>query len=442
MVHALLTTGRKLEQIAGTNFRLISRGADVANAPPGLLKREGKWNWWLPAGGPERKEVQESLAMLPTCPNIWLPVSVAVKPLIDRCLKKRGLQPHAGPQPLFLTSPNTLRRRVLAILTSRPAGEPKARRSATTVESAERWLLREIAQTAGGDVGAASLITGRTQTLAKPMTYYGALRIPQAISIHQRATRKADPHSHDEFPTTLARLSIGDPDTPKDESVRSLIDRVAADLRRPELDLTAAHLTMMRYTCALLAFALALRGRGGLPSSSAVDARTGFCQVHDKYRSDPTYARLLWVPEVAREQMRLYDEHLQRLSGLLGPAARQQLTQLMTQTTGTAALFAVLCGDRIEPVELRTVLLDMQEVGWPGRENAGRHWLRSKLSGRCSSETLGAFFGHWQKGVDPWSTTSALDPLAYRADLQRCLDTILHEVGWRPLPSPLARRRA
>ena len=273
MVHALLTTGRKAEQLADTNFRLISRGANVANAPPGLIKREGKWSWWLPAGGPERKKVEPSPAMLPTCPNLWLPVSAAVRPLIDRCLKKRGLQPHAGPQPLFLTPPHTLRRRVLAILTSRPAGAPKARRSATTVESAERWLLREIAQTAGGDVGAASLITGRTQTLAKPMTYYGALSIPRAISIHERATRRADRHDHDEFPTSLAGLSIGDPDTPKDASVQSLIVRLAADLRCPARDLAAVHRAMIRYTCALLAFALALRGRGALPSFSAVDVR-------------------------------------------------------------------------------------------------------------------------------------------------------------------------
>lgn len=438
MVHALLTTGRKLDQIAGINFRLIGRGADVASAPSGLLKRQGKWNWWLPAGGPERREIQASPAMLPTCPNLWLPVSAAVRPLIDRCLKKRGLQPHAGPQPLFLTPPHTLKRRVLAILTSRPAGAPKARRSATTVESAERWLLRQIAQTAGGDVGAASLITGRTQTLARPMTYYGALSIPQAISIHERATRRADRHDHDEFPTSLAGLSIGDPDTPKDASVRSLIVRLAADLQGPARNLTAAHGAMTRYTCALLAFALALRGRGTLPSFSAVDVRTGFCQVHDKFRGDPTHARLLWIPQVALEQMRLYDAHLQRLSELLGPAAREWLTRSTSQVAAAAPLFSVLGDDRIEPVELRSVLLGMQNAGWPGRENAGRHWLRSKLSGRCSGETLGAFFGHWQKGVDPWAATSALDPLVYRADLQHSLDPILQKAEWRPRASPLA----
>ena len=62
---------------------------------------------------------------------------------------------------------------------------------------------------------------------------------------------------------------------------------------------------------------------------------------------------------------------------------------------------------------------------WKLASNAGRHRLRNKLVGLCSTETLHAFFGHWQTGTHPWLTSSCLDPQVYRADLVRSLPRIL-----------------
>lgn len=437
MVRALITTGRPLELLAGLTFRAVQRGSAVAGLPPGLIYRERQWSWWLPSGKPAVTRVPDKTSMVPISPNIWLPVSTGMAPLLKRCLEARRIQPSAELLPLFVTPEATIQRRVLAILQSRPLGAQKARRSATTVESTHRWLPRVIAQGAGGDPAAASLITGRNQTLARPMTHYGALQLPEAINIHADATRAVDRHHHSEYPAELAALSIGDPQTPTDKAVRDMAQQLAACLVRRGLGEATTHGAMMRHTCALVSFALALRGSGQLPAFKSVDQRTGFCQVHDKYRDDPRQARLMWVPKVARDQLLMYEEHLGRLEQWLGTAARAQLAALRDDPESGAPLFWVRDRYRLEFVDLKKVLLSATSFGWRGRENAGRHWLRSKLSGRCSAETLGAYFGHWQQGVDPWGATSSLDPLSYRADLERCLDTLLRDAGWRAMPTPL-----
>ncbi|WP_457848462.1 hypothetical protein, partial [Staphylococcus aureus] len=61
---------------------------------------------------------------------------------------------------------------------------------------------------------------------------------------------------------------------------------------------------------------------------------------------------------------------------------------------------------------------------WGLPKNAGRHWLRAKLVGRCSTESLHAFYGHGPVSDGSWDEMSALDPSAYRADLARVLDTV------------------
>lgn len=435
MVRALITTGRSFDLLASLSFRQVSAGAAVAGLPPALIRRGRYWSWWLRSGEPDLKKVPDRAGMEPTSPHLWLPVSVGFLALMQRCLILRAVQPSAAMLPLLATHPEVIRKRVEAILASRPLHDPKARRSASTIESTERWLLRTISQKAGSDVGAASLITGRKQALARSMTYYGALKVPKAIAMHAAATRVVDKHSHGEYPSELAAVSIGDPTTPTDKTVQTLSQTLASKLTQSQ-DVASIHHAMTDYTCALVSFALALRGRGALPDYGSIDRRTGFCQIHDKNHSDPHQARMVWVPNVARDQLQMYAIHLEKLADQLSAEARAEIDKWQCHSKAAAPLFRVPSLDRLDRIDLKGVLLSTKEAGWRGRENAGRHWLRAKLTGRCSAETLGAFFGHWHHGVEPWGLTSSLDPLAYRADLERSLDPIMSEAGWRAMASP------
>jgi hypothetical protein len=436
MVRAILTTGRPLELLAKLNFEAIGRGDRVASLPSGLYFWDRRWNWWLTAGAPVLKESEQGPDMDPTSPNIWLPISSNFAVALKRCLILRKVYQNAQSQPLFITSTTSLRSRALAILEMRAVHGSKARRSASTIESAERWLPRALAQEAGGDPGSAALICDRSPSLAKPMMHYGALSMPKAIQRHAVATQSFDGHFHNKYPPEIAALSIGDPRTPTDNAVRSLIEQLSIGLRRAK-DVSSIHAAMTFQICALFAFSLGLRGTGGLPNHQSIDDLTGFCVVHDKYRDDPHQARFVWVPQVAREQLARYHEHLNRVLDWLSPEARRAVSSCRDDDDQSLPLFWLVSRDKIRPTTLNKVLSKAKSLGWPGRANAGRHWLRAQLAGQCSAETLGAFFGHWQAGVEPWSEHSSLDPILYRADIQRVLEPTLHKIGWRDLSAPI-----
>ncbi|WP_205479537.1 hypothetical protein [Sphingomonas arenae] len=439
MLLSVLSTGRRMGELISLTFRFLAPEYAISAAEPGLIFHDKRWSWWLSSGGPARQiGPQMAEMMVPTSKNVWLSVSDETELVLRDCLKARKIYAHAGAQRLFETDAGTLQARVLALLNRRMPGEPRVRRSARTIESAERWLMRVIAQDAGGDIAAASLITARHHPLARPMTYYGALPMPRASNIHRQALRRLGQPSAAEFPSELAGLWVGESFTPKDEAVRTLARRLGRNLRFGGNRFWEAHAGMSAYTVALVAFGLGLRGRGGvLPSFEAIDRRTGFLQVHDKYRDDPAAARLVWVCECARTQLSLYHDHLLAMDRHLPSEARAWLRTSLNSPA--APLFQVTSSGEMQARSLKQVLHSLRSKGWPGHENAGRHWLRSKLVGKVSGETLGAFFGHWHHGVQPWGLTSALDPMSYQADLKPVLDPALAWVGWTPIASPLAQ---
>lgn len=439
MLTALITTARPLETLLHLPVKFVGHNPNPKSLASGLVNHDGKWSWWLPAGAPALSNHPKGTwtegkgGMIETSPNIWLPTSVGVAELIDRCMSARAVQPSSENIRLFTHSKREIHGLIKSILNSAPTDLDRTRRSAQTIESLQRWLPRKIAQDAGGDPAAASIISDRYRSLANPMTYYGSLSIPKAIRIHSKATEQFDKHGHGACPDGISRLSVGDPNTPTDEAVSAMIRNLASELNQAR-NVVDRHGAMVRQTSALLAFSLGLRGNGDLPPSVAIDHDTGFCLIADKDRSNPHATRLVWVPPIARLQIAHYEEHLKRLKSSLGANASHQIDEFEAASPNALPLFWVRSSDQIESTPLKSVLKWSKKFSWPGTSNAGRHWLRSKLSRECSAETLGAFFGHWQVGAEPWQSSSALDPLAYRADLDRCLNTILTKVGWKALP--------
>lgn len=439
MLRAMITTARPLETLLSLQMQFVAQNPNPKNLASGLINHDGNWSWWLPAGGPELKHhpkgewSKSTPGMIQTSPNIWIPCSVETARLVQECLMTRGRKPNEASLPLFTSEKSEIEALIKDLLNLTQNEKNGIRRSAKTIESTQRWLPRKIAQVAGGDPAAALIITERHRSLAKPMTHYGALSIPRAIEIHSNATMDVDRHNHQDCPDNIAHLSVGEPNTPTDDAVSKLTARLAADLSNAK-SMVTCHRAMVRQTCALLAFALGLRGIKRIPTFGAIDERTGFCLIADKDVSNPHAKRLVWVPPLARDQLRYYEEHLKRLKIWLGNHKTRKL--LLDAPSHSVTLFSVQRPKRIERIKPSLVLNELQKMGWMGAENAGRHWLRAKLSGLCSGETLAAFFGHSQLGSEAWRSSSALDPLMYRADLERCLGSTLSTAGWRAVRSP------
>lgn len=439
MIEAMLSTGRKLEDLIQVELRLWSeRHSQIEVEQPGLLLVNAQWSWWLPAGGPERKPVDDPTQMVPVVPNAWLPVSQRFLRIFGLRLEKRPVRDLTRPAPLFRVSEDLLVPKVAEILSASPRGSGIPRRSATTVEAAERWMLSALLHQPGGDLATASIVTARRHSMARPMVHYGSVFVDRAVAAHRQSMKRLGKLSHRDFPVSLADKAVGEPATPLDSAVKKLIEGMLARVRNPNASVAERHEAMTEYTFALLSFAAALRGGGKIPGWRGIDPATGFATIIDKYAEKSTAARMSWICNLARQQLRHYETHLDLLADHLGIAAKQQLTMARTVAGWELPLVEVVDRYRVKQLSFSDLKRKLKQSDWPGESNAGRHWIRSKLVGRCSHETLSAFFGHWQIGAEPWRDTSALDPLLYRADLERVLDGTLEAVGWQLCPSPLA----
>lgn len=434
LIWASLVTGRHPAQLLSFTVRMMAAGERLADAAAGMVGRAGKWGWWLPAGAPPGQR-NTTAAMCETSPGLYLPTTRTVAELVARCIALRR-RASAGrvhlsglAVPLFTTGEPLLRRVSQVLADRHPVGAHRTRRSTVTPEAIARWLPAELVGAAGGDVVPASIITGRVPRHAQTAIFYGAIRHDELVRQYREAVRSVDELSHHQIPADLITSYLGDRLTPKDENVRALAAGLADSLNDENLDEGERHTAMTSYTVALLGFALAHRGSSGsLPSKQDVDACTRLFWIHDKAVSGTPTRRLVWICDAALRQLELYETHLDRLQARVSPAAAVAIAELRMERG--LALFDMRSGRIARLRVAEAINAATRHYGLP--KNAGRHWLRARLVGRCSTETLHALFGHGAVGDGSWDARSALDPAAYRADLARVLDPALHSVGWCP----------
>ncbi|MGL4302245.1 MAG: hypothetical protein ACRCS5_06015 [Sphingomonas sp.] len=428
-----LVTGRHPTDLLAMTIRKVAKGSRLGNQPQGLIERSGKWGWWLRAAAPQdQKSVRKQ--MNPTSPFVYLPATEMVAMLAEICVEKRN-STSAGrfhisgePQPLFATGKRAIGEMSRMLAARNPAGIDRARRATTTPEAVARWLPAELLGAPGGDIVPASVITGQLPSVARTAAHYGAVSHGGVIRRYEAAIRRVDALSHDDIPSDALVSHLGDKFTPTDTAVRHLIAQLTDGLANAEHDAADRHLAMMRYTVALLTFAFAHRGdSGSIPSLWAVHAETGLCWVADKTIAGSQSRRMVWVCATAARQLQLYDEHLGELQAGVSRAAAQIIAD--TRSGRSLPLFELTPEGGVR--KLNTSVASSEALKrWGLPKNAGRHWLRAKLVGRCSTESLHAFYGHGPVSDGSWDEMSALDPSAYRADLARVLDTVLAEIGW------------
>jgi integrase len=295
----------------------------------------------------------------------------------------------------------------------RPEHAPLPRRVSRNVESLERRGRQQLIEHHKGDPVSAARQTGRFEGIHSGK-YYGTSSFPgrdtlgRAITVRLGAEKVCDEDAIRHVVTVLK------------ERVRANPDSFEA---------------LANYTAFMVSFALGHRGHFDfLPSTSAIDHETGFCVIHDKNTHDPARARLVWVPDAVQAQIRAYESEIgTRMYLETDDAARDlwdnALKGRLTFPHGRSGAVAT---------KLQAVISAAIESTKPPSRvpvNVGRHWLRTKLSGRCASITVDAFLGHWHEGAEPWAHGSCLDPIAYRADLERSLSGELSKLGFECVES-------
>jgi len=415
LLSAIMTTGRNLDSVASVKFgETVSQDARLHIAECAAQSS----TWWFPPGRPTSSQLfgkmQEPVAAARPA-LIPLPCSKRTNELI-RKLHHHGI---VGCQvfPASHREANAaLRHFILA------AG---VRCSLRRVEG---WLFQRLVLAPRGDTGIAALITGHAAPITQTVVHYTALECDDIASHVADALQ-----GFDEIPPSSNAVAIqdriGSRLVPTLNETQVLADALSRPLDPPgrgkRRDPVAIHNAMTTYTIAMTQFATGCRpSLRWLPDDEAIDPATGFLIINDKPTRDNFKSRIVWVSDDCRDQLRLYRAHLIRLT--------ERLPAIGPVTGGHGAPF-YLSPDLVPQAVTRSALrAELAKQHWPYPLNAGRHFLRSSLAGKVSTETLHAMLGHWHLGTEAWGAASALDPVSYRDDLSAVLVPLSRRAGWLP----------
>ncbi|WP_147416747.1 hypothetical protein [Sphingomonas edaphi] len=447
-IAAILTTGRKLKDLRRMSIVEYESDLDLPGCnPEGLIWNKDQISWRFIAGTADVHDARRNKSKRAkksrgrkgvATPPVYQFVYFDVEEIVQDCLKQFPTQfsplgkARNGPAPLFVSRKEAHITKIEQLLdTRRPVECGRPRACSRTVPSLERFLTRAMTFQYGGDLVGAMRLTGREETLGRTANYYGETFVSNAATSAKRANGilRGDEKWVPSYAPDDQR--IGNSMSPVWREVRDLAEACRKYLKKTARNPLKSHKAMTFQTVALLSFATGHRGMGeALPGSAAIDEITGFCKIHDKLRQRADHARMIWVADVAREQIAIYEDHLGVLGSLLKKQDHQRVLNMVA--SGRLPIFSIENGAMVR-LRYRALWQDLStELGlWrPMTPNAGRHWLRSVLSGRCSSDTLHAFFGHWLLGNEPWSFGSCLDPLLYRSEIDGVLTEMLKKIRW------------
>ena len=453
LVETVLWTGsslkRALSLVTGDSISLAGNAAiflqtNPATALPSLASAE--WKIRPLELELKRNDFDSRRVRQLASPNlITLPVPQSAADSLERFLHLR-LELNGGSIVQFKTPGNVVRpferaSKTYEAILARYFADPTLNVSFRRIS---KILFRQIYQQTGGDVVAASLLTGTDHYLASVRRHYCTPRVGDLQGIYGRAitsvARELSAHTSSPGATgipivTSDEASIGSPICPTDKSlakafkdIREAIRRLKnAPLDRRKSQFQRRHNLYTLYS--VLAFGVAAAMRGvSTPylHLSDVDDKTGFAVVTDKDSGSGYKSRLVWLPEVVQKQMRYYENYLSATSKYLNLKTTKKKMPCCYFLDESGAI------KEVRPKSLAPHL--KQYLDLPA--NAARHWTCTDLrerGGGLSRETIDALMGHWWRGEEPWGPFSSFSYAAFRKEIADPISQIYTDLKFRPL---------
>lgn len=436
-IAACLYTGRRLAELAALPIRIVPHWHQDLGKPErhaGLYKVSEHWGWLLPAGRPAEQAYQNDKAAeqsINRSDNLWLPTTLGVIALVEMSLRQREAGSTGAHLPMFQTPVSILRETMLALLRS----DQSVRRAGTTVEAVERWLTGAVRFNSGGDPAVAKVMTDRSDLRSKTTSYYTSVTQPQIEAAWTATVSPVTPVTVRRAPSlALTAQSYGSQYCPKETELallRTKLVKAINEANDPVKLLRAQTL----YTVVLLTLGIALRPtQYPALARRCFDRGSGFGVVDDKRQSDGFTVRLAWFPPVLRSQLAIHEGLVAKLAPTIASmdATSSNVASREGYSFFTYDKQSQLCRTNVSNVV--NTLRSRHECHFV--PNFARHFLRSRLVGHCSSETLHAFMGHSLSGTEPWGKESGFDPLLYREELMQTLVPLLADRGWTAVASP------
>lgn len=308
--------------------------------------------------------------------------------------------------------------------------EANARTTPTRIEQ----FLHSQVQLMTGDWADAALISGQRRSV-DPRLYYYAPTTDYLVHIYDRVwsgvARALATETHPIRPLHVGStpVYVGSQGCPTDAAVFDMVTtqmRVCREAREggPSPDRArTAHNALTTYTLLLIAWHTGVRAVNEMIDLTQYDPVTGYLGVSDKDCDTYADARVVWLPEIAKQQVMAYRACVARLPNHLRPA-----------DDADDALFYLDAAGARERLTLRAIQRHLGD-GYPFRPNSQRHYLRTKLRETgVPAQAVDALLGHGMRGQEPYARYSAYCPLQLRAEVAPALEQLSASMGWRVIP--------
>lgn len=188
------------------------------------------------------------------------------------------------------------------------------------------------------------------------------------------------------------------------------------------------------YTLSMLGYATGYRAvKDPFLELEEIDPDTGLAVISDKDGPELYNARLVWVPEVVRQQLSHYRDHVNRLMPILEQVDLQQASFGAKQHMPLIFLLEPpFHWVQARPKTLQPLLQDLL----PLPINVNRRFLRTNLREKgCPAEVVDAFMGHWGRGQEPWGKHSSMSAYDLIEVLKPYIERLLNALGYQALRS-------
>jgi len=313
-----------------------------------------------------------------------------------------------------------------------------------TVRKIESFIFYQIASESN-NVTAASMITGFDHSLVQTKLFYTSHKLEYLRNIYLKAISplllETEKHISKRTVAALKKEQvIGARNCVSMDGYQQSISNIKKSLGEMKKyngwdEFVNYHNVYTVYVILMFNFATAARSiRTPLIRFDEIDPILGITSISDKDTKPPYHARLIWIPDMVRKQLEVYDNHISSVRAFIN-------TKYLGNNSYHAdkdCFFISESGraEEVKPSNFEKYSKDYLDAP----ANAHRRFLRTKLLERNQPvESVDALLGHWSLGEEPWSIYSSFNISDYIKTLKTNLVPLMKEMGFKNIKSQLIK---
>jgi hypothetical protein len=304
-----------------------------------------------------------------------------------------------------------------------------------TINRISAVLFQRILDRSADNISAASLITNQAPPLASAKLFYSTPSISSLQLIYRDAvlSLKSDLartgyqlESPDFSEVSPGSFAVGSALCPAMKTVKEAIGRLKAQVlecKDGNGPIIFRHNIYTLYSALYLQFAVGFRGIcNPWLSLDQIDFESGIASVQDKGDESGYKTRLLYLPQLVRDQIRNYAQYREY----------SEFNVLKNQNPPLSCYF--VDDDRMAIPLTHSVLEERMKDYLPFPANVGRHFMRTELVERGTpTEIVDTWMGHASRGEEQWGKHSCFSYQEYIRVLDARLVPLLNELGFESI---------